>query len=57
MSAIYRFIAGGSRITPAGLIVAVFAAVLLHERGTAAALTFLAILVVTLAFTSFEKPT
>lgn len=55
MNHFYRFVAGGSRVTPPGIALAVAAALTLrHSLPWEIAPLFLAILLLTLAATAFE---
>ena len=55
MKSAYKFIAGYSRVTPVGIAVAVAAALLLrHSPAWESAAAYLAILLLTLAASTFE---
>lgn len=56
MNAVYKFVAGGSKITPFGLAAAVAAALALHQTPAKAAVAFFAILLLTLIATALERP-
>jgi hypothetical protein len=56
MNAIYKFIAGRSKVTPFGLAAAVLAAVLLRATPATAAAAYFGILLVTLIGTALEPP-
>ncbi|MDP9111524.1 MAG: hypothetical protein M3M96_07830 [Candidatus Eremiobacteraeota bacterium] len=57
MKAIYKFVAGNSRLTPVGVALAAIAALLLArgEQRVAASVVFLLILILTLTASVFEK--
>lgn len=56
MRRVYAFIAGNSRVTPAGIALAVIAALLLRERAVVwSAPVYLIVLLGTLAFATGER--
>lgn len=58
MKAVYKFIAGSSRVTPAGIALAAIIAGVFHaELGAWTAAVYLGILLVTLAAGTAETPT
>lgn len=55
MNALFKFVAGNSRVTPVGVALAVLAAALLAHRLPWIAFFYPAILLVTLAFSTLER--
>ncbi len=55
MNKIYKFVAGNSKMTPAGIVVAVILAVLLRAQlGAWSSAVYLTVLLLTLAASTFE---
>ncbi|HEY8313405.1 MAG TPA: hypothetical protein VIG51_04450 [Candidatus Baltobacteraceae bacterium] len=56
MKSVYKFVAGNSRTTPAGLAIAAVVAFALRDRlGWWSAVVYIAVLIVTLAVSTFER--
>ena len=55
MNAIFKFVAGNSRVTPVGVALAVLAAVLLSHRFAWIAVLYPALLLGTLALSTLER--
>lgn len=57
MNAIYKFVAGRSKVTPIGVALAVAATIALRGAPAVAAAVFFGILLITLVATALEPPT